>query len=362
MTTTIRVIQAQEIGKKSKTPVTVEWQGERMVRGHSLQAAVKEIVRMSQSLDVVKLNIIGNPSTGKTTIAESIAHLIHKKSMELYKVPFAVKFFSRTELINFEATLKKLEGMNQVLIFDDISFLQATTDKRTIELIKKSFTEIRHLEGGQDVKIITIFNSHYQMAVQKYLRQSDFAFYTSVGSSDFDNVQQVVGKRYGYLLTRFQRIFHMAVTKDKFTFNMDGKKKFFIYPFRKPFAPSLFYNGDTMRVVVFPKREWIDSFCHVCTRTKNVRMKDGMKIEDFAKELNYKFGTQIAKVSVRTKLLLYGMNTYPKTVKQCITYIDKYLTDKLPQLQELADYYGFKDKKTILMKKPDEEHHEIQMP
>jgi len=353
MPTTIRYLVEPSRSKKSVVPVTVEWQGERMIRGHSLQSAVKEIVRMAQTLDVVKINLIGNPSTGKTTLAESIAHLIHKKSLELYKVPFAVKFFSRKELENFEATLKTLEGMNQVLIFDDISFLQATTDKGTIERIKKAFTEIRHLEGGQDVKIITIFNSHYQMSVQKYLRQSDFAFYTSVGSSDFDNVQQIVGKRYSSLLIKFQKIFHMAVVQNRFAFNMDGKKKFFIYPFRKPFGPALFYNGDTLRIIVFPKREWIDTFCHSCSKSQNVTMKDGMTIEDFAKELNYKFGPQIAKQSVRLKLFQYGLNVYSKTAKQCITYIDRYLSDKLPQLQELADYYGCKDVKTALQKRPD---------
>lgn len=353
-TTTIRLIQEPERGKKGKVPVTIEWKGERMIRGHSLQSSVREIVRMTQSLDVVKINLVGNPSTGKTTLAGSIAHLIHQLSMEMYKTPFAVKFFSRTELVNFEATLKTLEGMNQVLIFDDISFLQATTDKKTIETIKRAFTEIRHLQGGQDVKIVTIFNSHYQMSVQKYLRQSDFAYYTSVGSSDFDNVLQVVGKRYSSLLTKFQRIFLNAVTKNKFSFNLDGKKKFFTYPFRSPFGPSLFFNGDTLRIIVFPKREWIDKFCHTCTAKTETKMKDGMKVDDFAKEMTHTFGLQIAKVAVRIKLFQYGLNVYPKRVKQCMTFIDKHMSDKLPQLQELADYYGCKDEKTVCRKQPSE--------
>jgi len=234
MKTTIRLIQEPEQGKKGKVPVSVLWQNERMIRGHSLQSSVREIVRMTQALEVVKINIVGNPSCGKTVLSESIAHLIHKISMEMYKTPFAVKFFTRDELIHFEETYKKLEGLNYVLIYDDISFLEASTDKRTIEVIKKSFTEIRHLKSG-DYKIVTIFISHYQMSVQKYLRQSDFAYYVSCGSSDFDNVQQVVGKRYGPLLTRFQKIFHQATTKGKFSFNL-GPKKFFIYPFRKPFV------------------------------------------------------------------------------------------------------------------------------
>ncbi len=352
LTTTIRLVKEPERGIKGKIPVTIEWKGEPMVRGHSLQSSVKEIVRMTQSLDVVKINLVGNPSTGKTTLAASIAHLIHQKSMELFKTPFAVKFFTRNELVNFEATLKTLEGMNQVLIFDDISFLQATTDKRTIETIKKAFTEIRHLQGGQDVKIVTIFNSHYQMSVQKYLRQSDFAYYTSVGSSDFDNVLQVVGKRYSSLLTKFQKIFLSAVTRGKFAFNLDGKKKFFIYPFRKPFGPALFYNGDSCRFVVFPKRDWIDKFCHTCTAKTETTMKDSMKVEDFVKEMDHTFGLQIAKVAVRTKLFQYGLNVYPRRVKQCMTYIDKHLTDKLPNLQRIADHYGFKDEKTVLRKAP----------
>lgn len=352
MTTTIRLIQEPERGKKGRVPVTIEWKGERMIRAHSLQASVKEIVRMTQSLDVVKINLVGNPSTGKTTLAASIAHLIHQKSMEMFKTPFAVKFFTREELVHFEETLKTLEGMNQVLIFDDISFLQATTDKRTIETIKKAFTEIRHLQGGQDVKIVTIFNSHYQMSVQKYLRQSDFAYYTSVGSSDFDNVMQVVGKRYSSLLTRFQRIFMSAVTRGKFSFNLDGKKKFYTYPFRLPFGPALFFNGGSLRIIVFPKREWIDKFCHTCTVKTETKMKDGMKVEDFVKEIDHTFGLQIAKVAVRTKLFQYGLNVYPKRVKQCMTYIDKHLTDRLPNLQEIADHYGFKNEKTVLRKTP----------
>jgi len=351
MPTTIRLIEEPSREGKGKIPVTVEWQKERMIRGHSIQSAVKEIVRMSQSLDVVKINLIGNPSTGKTSLAESISHLIHKKSMELYKVPFAVKFFTREELVNFEATLKTLEGMNQVLIFDDISFLQATTDKHTIEIIKKAFTEIRHLEGGQDVKIITIFNSHYLMSVTKYLRMADFSFFLSIGSSDFDNVQQLVGKRYTSLLIKFQKIFHMAVVKNKFAFNLDGKKKYFIYPFRKPFGPCLFWNSDSLRIIVYPKREWIDKFCPVCSKSQEIPLKDGINLDDFANDLSFKFGIGIARSAVRIKLFQNGLNAYPKRVIQAMRYIDLYMKSKTFNLQKLAEHYNFKDEKTRLDEK-----------
>ena len=53
--------------KKDKAPVTITWKGEPMIRNQSIRASVDEILKMSNILDVVKINIIGNPSTGKTT-------------------------------------------------------------------------------------------------------------------------------------------------------------------------------------------------------------------------------------------------------------------------------------------------------
>jgi len=345
MPTIIKYRHAPNLGRKNKIPVTVQWKKEPMIRGHSLQAAVREIVRMTQALDVIKINLIGNPSSGKTTLAESIAHLIHEISLDKFKTPFAIKFFTRTELLNFEETLKTLQPTNHVLIFDDISFLEAQVAKKNIDIVKQSFTEIRHLQGGKDVKIVTIFNFHYQMAVQKYLRQSEFAFYTSIGSSDFDNVMQVVGKRYTNQLKKFQRLIFTATTRGKYGFNLGNKGKMFIYPYRKPFGPSLFYNGDTVRVVVFPKRDWIDKFCPTCIAKTETRMKDGLKVEEFAKDLSHKFGPSISRSAVRIKLFQNGLNVYPKSVKQALAYIDRYVKDRIPNLTELADYYDFKNDK-----------------
>ena len=60
--------------------------------------------------------------------------------------------------MHFEETLAKLQPTNHIMVFDDISFISAHAGKKDIEKIQKAFTEIRHLPGGQDVKIISIFN------------------------------------------------------------------------------------------------------------------------------------------------------------------------------------------------------------
>lgn len=340
-----------ESGKKGQIPVTVEWKGVRMIRGHSLQSSVRDIVRMVQNLDVVKINVIGNPGTGKTTFAHALAHLIHQISEKDFKVPFAVKFLTKEELLHFEETLKSLEPVNWILIFDDVSFLNALVSKNEIEKLKQKFTIIRHIErnGVQvDVKIITIFLTHYTLSMQKYLRQSNFAYYTSIGSSEFDNMIKIVGNHYTKLLVKFQKICSNALTRGKFTFNLGTKSKFFTYTYRLPFIPLLYHDGDRLRIVVSPKREWLDKFCSTCTKSEVTTMKDGLDVKTFADDLGKKFGVRIARIAVRIKLFQNGMNVYPKPVKYALTYIDKHVKEKLPNLQELADYYQFADDKTVL--------------
>src|SRR2546427_1087141 len=103
-------IRELKIGpKKLEAPVTIEWKGERMIRAHSIRSAVKEIVKMANSLDVVKINIVGNPASGKTTLALTLAHLIHHIADELFHIPYAVRVFDKDDLLNFEYTLSTLE-------------------------------------------------------------------------------------------------------------------------------------------------------------------------------------------------------------------------------------------------------------
>jgi len=74
-------------------------------------------------------------------------------------------------------------------------------------------------------------------------------------------------------------------------------------------------------------------------------MKDGLTVEDFAKDISHKFGPSISRSAVRIKLFQNGMNVYPKSVKQALAYIDRYVKDRIPNLTELADYYDFKNDK-----------------
>ena len=342
------ISQTDTSPKKPTAPVTIEWKGERMIRNHSLRAAVHEIIKMSSSLDVVKINIIGIPASGKTTLAGTIAHLVHKMA----EIPYAVRFLNKDNLLNFQETLKNLTPTNYVLIFDDVSFLSANANKKQIEIVKQAFTEIRHLEGGQDVKIIAIFNFHYTRALDKYLRQCEFSFYTSIGSSEFENMQQMLGVKNTRKLEIFRRIWHQGHMKGKFTFRL-GNKKFFSYSMRNPFIPLLFSNGHSVRFVISPKREWIDPICSICA-IKDDKIEYA-NLEDFTNDFSKKFTIGNAKAAVKIKLFQNGINGYPKRVKQAMKYIDQFLEQNNFNLEDLALAYDLNIKETKLFpdKQPD---------
>jgi len=332
--------------KRSEIPITLDWQNAKMVRIHSVIAACREILNMSRSLDVVKVNIIGTPSTGKTTLAETMAHICHDKA----DIPYTVRIFNRDDLLNFEQTLASLQPTNHILIFDDISFLSATAGKRQMDLIQKTFTEIRHLPGGQDVKIIAIFNFHYNMAVSKYLRQSDFFCYTSIGTSEMENTLDIIGKRYHHTILNFRKINQQALTKGSYTFELGKKGQRLTYQWRKPFAPILFFNNDTCRFVVFPKREWINANCPTCAVARDGDLKVEMDVEKFNEEILHHFPESIVKAALKLNLFNKGVNCFSPRVKQASRWIEAYMKKGGANPEQMALFYNLVDRKTKLRK------------
>lgn len=336
--------------KKTETnqirPVVITWKNSKMIRVHSLRASVREIVNVSNSLDLVKVGIIGNQSTGKSETAKTIAHLFHKMS----PIPFTVRIFNRDDLLDFENTLKSLTKANYVLVFDDVSFLGANASKRQIEMIKQAITVIRHLPGGEDVKIVIIMNYHYTLGLDKYLRQSDFKYFTSVGSSELDNMEKTVGVKYMDMIKAFQKMYtrmHGMNNPKTYTFMLGNKQ--FTYTYRDPFIPLLFFNNDTLRPVVSPLRTWIDKLCPVCDISEKNQQSE-IDIARFNDEAEGKFGKQIWLNTIKHKLLLNGMFTYSAPYGQASKYFDRAAEKKHIRLQDVAAHYGLKIIETRLRK------------
>ena len=65
----------------------------------------------------------------------------------------------KDELIHLDDTISKFTPTNQIIVFDDASFLGSSATKKEIDMISSVLSTIRHLPGGRDVKIVLIKNS-----------------------------------------------------------------------------------------------------------------------------------------------------------------------------------------------------------
>lgn len=355
MSNIIRYRRKTDSVNKTVKPVTTEWKNARMVRTHSIKVASHEIITMSSNIDVVKVNIVGETGSGKTALASTLAHLLHKES----SIPYSIRLLTRDHLLNIKKFVATLQATNYILIFDDISFLSATASANKIKQIEQTFTELRHLPGGLDIKIIAIFNFHYTKSISPYLRQSNAHFYTTIGSSDKTSIIDIVGKGYIRKIKLFIKMRNQAIATSKFVTPLGNKGKKFVYDYQKPFVPALFYNGNSARIIVFPLRTWISPFCTICANAKPQTESNMSSIVDFDKSITSKFHIGITKQAVRLKLYINGVSTYSDNVKRAMIFIDKFLENNSISLEDLANFYKLNNNAVRLRIDPALfEHHE----
>lgn len=339
--------------KEKNLPKMIKWKGVSMVRNHSFMATVKEIVRFSEEIDVCRVGLVGDMHSGKSTLSQSIAHAIHKVAT----IPYVIKILYKEDLLNFQETLKGLEGVNYILIFDDVSFLGAQANKKQIEMVKQAVTTIRHIEGGKDVKIIVMMNYHYSFGLDKYLRTADFKYITTVSSSETENMEKMFGTKNKKKITEFKKFRQQAVTsednKGKGYWVMGvGKNQKIKYLYRDPFIPVLFWNEQSLRFIVSPTRQFIDPLCSQCSEGEGTKESE-INVDQFYSEMQQKFGVGQAKAAVKLALALDGKITYPPGVVQGVRYINKCRMKKLITLEQLAMALNLDITKTKLRKKMD---------
>lgn len=354
MPTLVKEVALQGSTKKKNKflPTVTKWKGTNMVRQESFLAAVKEVVSWAEEIDVTRIGIVGDMHSGKTTMAETIAHVIHKES----KLSWAVKILYEKDLMDFENTLKTLTGdTNWILRFDDVSFLDAKHNKKAISQVKEAVTKIRHLQGGKDVKIILIYNYHYSKGLDKYLRQSDFRFFTTVGSEEEDNFEGIMGNKNMGLVKFFTKTRQQGVTKKYFMSpaRMANNKKFF-YKWRDPFIPVLFYNNNTLRMIISPTRKWLDPICTICANSTG-SVETQVDMVKFCEESEEKFTKGTFQGVIKQFLREQGIDCYSAKTVQARRYLDRALEMKVFSLEDLATHYGLAPRRTRLDKKLDGE-------
>lgn len=317
-----------------------------MIRNHSIRATANDIIQAITNSDLISINIIGKQGTGKTTLAKTLAHLVHSMT----EIPFAINLFGKDELLNLAETVKNLTPTNQIIIFDDVSFLGAGASKKQLDMIQNVLTTIRHLEGGKDVKIIIIKNFHYTKAVSPFLRQNDFTYISSVDPNEVKNLNDLLGEDYSRTITELADLRSEALLKNTFTIRL-GRKFKFQYQAKRPFLPYIYTNGRQTRIIVCPTREWIQPICSICSHA--VGEASLVNVEKFKEEFDKAFSVQTASHIIKQMLKEQGIGTYSKAYTLGRRYLDKALELKQFNLGDLAVHYGIKPTRTKLRKKPE---------
>lgn len=338
------IVQKTKRHSDRNKPTTTKWKGVTMVRNHSFLSTVKEIINYSEEMDVVRVGIIGDMHSGKSTLSQSIGHAIHKYS----KIPFSVRVFFRDDLRNFKKTVKNLTPANYVLIFDDVSFMKDTA------VIEQEISEIRHMEGGQDVKIVLVFNFHYPKALPPFLREFQFKYITSIGTDSERVIAENYGKNNVKLILDFKLMRKKAITK-KMWFERVGPKDPVKYNWRNPFQPVLFWNEQSIRKIVSPTRYFMDSICSICDEGEGNKVYDDKTLPEILAqgEKNFTKGNFLAAI----KLLLHthGLTTYGKNVVRSIRWLEKERKKRNIPLSAIATHYGLTETNTRLRAKPFDE-------
>ena len=341
-----RRVQMQALQISKRAPKVITWKGVRMVRNQSFLAAVQEIITYSAEMDVTRIGIIGDMHSGKTTLSKSISCTIHSLS----KIPYTVKIFYKKHLMNFAETLKTLQATNYILIFDDVSFLKASATNKQINLIEQAISEIRHLDGGLDVKIICIFNYHYPKALPPFLREAQFKFITSIGDANEKNIADTYGKRNVQLITNF-KIQRKRAINDKFWFETVGPGEPVKMGWRDPFIPTLFWNESRIRKVIAPTRYFINPICSDCDEAEGIEKYDEKTVEEILNVGSHKFGKQHFEVACKLVMFRHGENVFNPNTKSALKWLERERSIRSIPISAIRKTKSYTEKKTRLRKK-----------
>ena len=343
MTVTERIIPRPKRKSKSGKPVIIEWKKTPFLRSQSINAAVNDIYESSRSMGFIKINLIGARSSGKTTLAEVLCHSLHELDPS-----FEVHFLQDSDLISFKETIQNLSKNNQILAFDDLSGLVSKFGKTALEKLEAEITTIRHIDQNEDRKIIMLLNFHAQKKLSKFLRISNFTFYTDCQNEEINYLEELLGKAQKPKILQFAKLRSQSRMYHKFSFQL-SRGNHFTYKDGDPFRILLYNNGISTRFVVSPQLSWIldGKICQKCKPSEKTQ-ETKVNLQNFKEDFSKKFGKGIAKRAIELKLLRQGFYTQPKRVMQAEDYIERFFAARKINLHELAELYGLKERVTKL--------------
>lgn len=336
-----RIIESPRSKKlKNQKPVVINWKNSKLLRSQSPNNCVHEIWESSKSMQFVKVNLIGASSSGKTTLQNFLACSLHRLDDS-----FEVHFYEDEDLINFKATVENLSSRNQILCFDDLSGLVSKYGKAALDRLEAEITTVRHIgKSDKSRRIIVILSFHAQKKLSKFLRITNFTFYTDCQDEEKGYLEELLGKHQKSKIQRFVELRAQSRIYHKFSFQL-SKNFTFEYQDGNPYRIILYNNAITTRFIVSPQMDWVlgDKICQICNPSERTE-KTKKNLEEFFNGFTKSFGPSICKKAIQNILLRNGIDTQTKRVQQAEEHIRQFFDYKQINFEELADKFGLKER------------------
>ena len=263
--------------------LTCSWQGKVIAKRHAFKPVIDQILKRHLNTDLFGIGLIGKSSSGKTTLAKDIMHVLHQKisirsraqkirkeHKEVYQKGYHYRILKKDDLVRFNEIIADMPRTNRIIYFDDLSFLESIYGHKAIGQLKNMVTEIRHIDEELSVNTILMYGYHYSKGFDKFLRDNDYKFYFSISDEELGNITEQIQAtpEQKKILQNFKTISARFKEEEQITLQLSRRQQekygSVTYQYSDPFRLLLFYNGTRLRPIVFPKFEWLAGNCSIC--------------------------------------------------------------------------------------------------
>jgi len=237
---------------------TTQYLGYPIIQNHSIQQRAREILKHNQRANFTRVSFNGTMGSGKTKAILHLTHLLHDIGEKEFNMNYAVTRVDSKLLTDPDKFFESVPNVNQVLICDDASYVTEMMGKFSKAVLKNNVTRIRHRDDDKDsvtINIIMIIVTHYTKAFDKFMRDVDFRFFTTVTPEEKRSISEIVGKE---MLKKFVFRSYMMEIHGKLGIQLDS---------RDPDDLLWYRDSDPFRLMLVSSK-YGTHFCVFCDPTR----------------------------------------------------------------------------------------------
>lgn len=329
--------------KKSKYEGSTKFLGEDVGQEHTPTDFVNGIINANEATDFSNILVTGTMGTGKSTVCEMLAHLIHVKRPE-----YNVRWAGANELRRLTPFLNGLPKTPHIVIFDDVSKALESLEAGERAKVFETLTKGRHITNS---KLIIFCIIHYTKALDKSMRaQNMFHIFTSTSMEENKNIEDMLGDNYyaKQSLKKFSKAFISWYKYKTFELRI-GKGQFKKFVRDKPFRPVFAVDAERGKIMLAARMN-----CAICSQKK---IQKKIAPEEIVKRMQrYEKRAGIQGLALVLNSMGYS-EILPNNVKRVVNFLTKlfqeYSTDYDKLVEQVASVRRFRAKGQYTNRKKD---------